>query len=341
MGRKFSSYIPAPGKRVYLAIGLLAFEIFIFTIFAENFLTIKNLSTVLINVSDLAIVSLGMTMLLIMGGIDISAGSALGVVGFMIAQLLFKEVHPIIIAFVAIAAGTLIGLINGLLITKFRIPDIIATLSTNSVFRALIFGLLGGKYLVGIPLKFKRLATGTLFGIPNTLIIIIVFFTVFWLVLTFTRYGRKVYAVGDNTEAAKALGININNIRLATYSIMGALIGFAALLYMGRVAVVEIGIGSDLAIRSIAVAVIGGTSVTGGRGSIIGTIAGALFMAFLKNGLVLLGMPSLAEPAVTGVLILLFVGIDVLADLKSTGKIKSRLLGRRLNIVDNKSKDIL
>jgi len=323
-----------PGKRVYLAIGLLAVEVLFFTVFAKNFMSVKNISTVLTNASDLAIVSLGMTMLLILGGIDISVGSALGVVGFLIAKLLLKQIDPVLIALIAIIAGSVIGLLNGILINKVQIPDIITTLGTNSIYRALIFGLLQGKYVVGLPLDFKGLATGVTFGFPNPLIILLVFYVIFWVILTFTKYGRQIYAVGDNVEASETLGINVKRVKIITYTIVGALVGFSALLYIGRVAIVEIGIGSDLAIRAIAVAVIGGTSVTGGRGSIIGTLAGVLFMAFLKNGLVLMGMPSLAEPAVTGFLILIFVAIDALVDFKTSEQIKSRIFGRRLAIID-------
>jgi ribose/xylose/arabinose/galactoside ABC-type transport system permease subunit len=304
-------FIPAPGRREYFTIVLLLVEVVFFSLMADRFLTFRNLETVLRNSTDLAVVSIGMTMVILIAGIDISAGSALGVVAIVVGWLLQAGFNSILIGAVAIMIGTVIGFINGSLITFARIPDIIATLGTANILRALIFGMLGGRWLTGLPSVYAPLTRGNIFGIPISLIILIVLYAGFWYLLTYRPIGRHIYAVGNSPEVATLAGIGTRRTRLLTYSLMGSLVGFASLLYVGRLGSVEITVGIDLAIASIAAVVIGGTSITGGRGSVVGTLAGVFFMAIMKNGILLLGIPSLWERAVVGTLLI----VSVVADL--------------------------
>lgn len=304
-------YIPKPSRREVFTIILLLVEIVIFAVIAPNFLNPVNLERVLRNATDLAIVSIGMTIVILMGGVDISVGSALGVVAIIVGWLLQANTNPVIIALAAVLVGTLIGTVNGLLITIARIPDIIVTLGTANIWRAAVFGMLGGEWLTGLPPVFAGLTRGRLLDIPISVFILLTFYILFWLVLTFLPIGRHIYAVGNSVEAAELAGINARRTRAIGYAILGGLVGFASLLYVGRLGSVEITVGNDLAIASIAAVVIGGTSITGGRGSVIGTLAGVLFIAVMRNGIVLLGIPSLWERAVVGILIVAFVTIDL------------------------------
>lgn len=310
--RRLRRYIPMPSRREYFTIFLLLAEIVIFALVAENFLSVRNFQTVLRNATDLAVIAIGMTMVILIGGIDISAGSALGVVAIVVGWLIQAGVHPLFIAAVAVALGTAIGTLNGLLITFARIPDIITTLGMSNILRALVFGMLGGRWLTGLPPVFAPLIRGEVLGIPVPLILILALYAVFWYLLTFRPFGRHIYAVGNGAEVATLAGINARRVRIATYALTGSLVGFGSLLYVGRLGSVEITVGNDLAIAAIAAVVIGGTSITGGRGSVVGTLAGVFFMAVMKNGILLIGIPSLWERAVVGALIVLSVAVDII-----------------------------
>lgn len=305
------TFIPGLGRRDLFTIGLVLLEVTIFSIVSENFLSGSNLRSVLRNATELSLVSIGMTIVILMGGIDISVGSALGVVAIIVGWLIQAEIHPLLIGITAILVGTIIGLINGLLITFGRIPDIIATLGMSNILRAAVFGMLGGQWITGLPPVFGLLVQGRFLGIPALIFVIFMFYSTFWVFLTFLPIGRHIYATGNNVEAAKLSGIDVRKTRIIAYMLLGSLVGFSSLLYVGRLGSVEITVGIDLPISAIAAVVIGGASVFGGRGSIIGTLAGVFFMAFMKNGLLLLGIPSLWERAVIGFLIIFSVGADL------------------------------
>ena len=325
-------FIPKPSRREYFTIVLLVVEVVIFAIVAENFLTARNLQTVLRNSTDLAVVAIGMTMVILIGGIDISAGSALGVVAIVVGWMLQANVHPLLVAGAAIALGTFIGTINGVLITFARIPDIIATLGMSNIMRALIFGMLGGQWLTGLPPVFAPLIRGRFVGIPVSIILVLALYSLFWYLLTYRPFGRHIYAVGNSAEVATLAGINARRVRITTYALMGSLIGIAALLYVGRLGSVEITVGNDLGMSAIAAVVIGGTAITGGRGSVVGTLAGVFFMAVMKNGILLLGIPSLWERAVVGALIVLSVAVDIVINRRIAKRQRRQVERQRLAV---------
>jgi ribose transport system permease protein/AI-2 transport system permease protein len=318
----FKRYIPKLNQREIFTIILLITEIIVFAIISPNFISRNNLETVLRNSTDLAVVAIGMTIVMILGGIDISVGSSMGVVAIFVGWMLEASVSPFIIALVAMLTGTMIGFINGILVTKAKIPAIIATLGTSSILRALVFGLLGGMrgWLTGLPRVFGFLTRGRFLGLPVPIFLLAFIYLVFWYLLTYTRIGRHIYAVGNSEEASILSGISTDRIVLLSFSILGALVGITALIYIGRLASVEITVGQDLPMAAIAATVIGGTSVKGGKGSVVGTLAGVLFIAIMRNGVVLLGIPSLWERAVVGILIV----ISVVVDLYITKRIEKR-----------------
>jgi len=329
-------YIPKPSRREFFTILLLAIEIVVFSFVSTNFLSFKNFETVLRNSTDLAVVSIGMTMVMILGGIDISVGSALGVVAIIVGWMLQAEINPFLIGLVAVIMGTVIGILNGLLITKARIPAIIATLGTSNILRAMIFGMLGGSWLTGLPRVFGLFTKGQIIGIPIPVFLLTIFYVLFWLFLTFFPSGRHIYAVGNSAEATKLSGVNADRTKVLAFALLGSLVGFSSLIYVGRLASVEITVGIDLPISAIAASVIGGTSVKGGKGSVIGTLAGVLFIAIMKNGIVLLGIPSLWEKAVVGFLIIVSVIIDLLVSARAEKRQRDQLSKQRLLSMENK-----
>lgn len=299
------------GRREVLTIALLVVEIIIFSFLSRNFLTRSNVFSVLRNASEVALVAIGMSMVMIIGGIDISVGSTLGVAAILISRTILAGYHPFLAVLVGVVVGLVIGAINGVLIAKARIVPIIATLGMSNILRASVFALLGGQWITGLQPILPAITMGSIAGVPSTVVLVVAFYIIFWYVLTYTRFGRYIHQAGNNAEAAKLAGIDADVIRLLSHAILGMLTGFAAVLYVSRMGGAEITVGDTLPIRAIAASVVGGVSVTGGRGSLVGTLAGVLFIDFLRNGIVLLGVPSLWEQFVVGVMIVISVALDL------------------------------
>lgn len=305
-------YVPRPGRREYVTFLLLVVEIILFGILAPNFLTVDNLIRVVQNNAEIAMVSIGMTIVMLLGGIDLSVGSVMGVIAIVIGYMLQAKVNIFIIVAVAILIGIGVGFINGFLVAKFNIPDMIVTIATMNIWKAVIFALLGGKWLTGLNPSWGAVTRARVLGIPVLLLLIIAVYALFYYFLMYRRFGRYIYATGCNPHSANLSGINVKKIRLVSYCISGGIAAFAAMLYIARMGSVEMTIGSDLPIACIAAVTIGGTGAKGNgkRGSVIGTLAGVLFIAFLKNGIVILGIPSLLENCFIGMLIVLSVLFD-------------------------------
>ena len=313
-------YIPLPGYREYLTIGLLIVEIILFSLLSGNFFTSENLGRIVQNSAELAIISIGVTMVIIMSGIDLSVGSALGICAIVVGKMLVANINPLLILLTVLTIGAVIGLINGVLITSMKIPDIIVTLATMNIWRAVVFGLLGGVWITGLPDVFGGLLSSHVAGIPVVFLLVLLLYAIFWYVMTFRPFGRHIYAIGTNEEAAKLAGIHVTRTRIMAYGLLGMIVGFASIMYTSRMGSVEMTVGTDLALQSIAAVVIGGTAITGGRGSLVGTLAGVLFIAVMRNGIVILGVPSLLEKAIIGTLILL----SVIADIVLQRRLKRR-----------------
>lgn len=305
-------YIPKPGRREYVTFLLLVVEIILFGILAPNFLTVDNLIRVVQNNAEIAMVSIGMTIVMLLGGIDLSVGSVMGVIAIVIGYMLQAKVNIFIIIVTAVLIGIGVGFINGFLVSKFNIPDMIVTIATMNIWKAVIFALLGGKWLTGLNPSWGAVTRARVLGIPVLLLLIIAVYAVFYYFLMYRRFGRYIYATGCNPQSANLSGINVKKVRLISYCISGGIAAFAAMLYIARMGSVEMTIGSDLPIACIAAVTIGGTGAKGNgkRGSVIGTLAGVLFIAFLKNGIVILGIPSLLENCFIGTLIVLSVLFD-------------------------------
>ncbi len=316
----FAKYIPRPGRREYVTFILLFIEIAIFGLLNENFLTAANLVRVIQNAAEIAIVSIGMTIVMLLGGIDLSVGSVMGVIAIIAGYMMQAKVNIFVILLAAIGIGIILGIINGFFITKFNIPDIIVTLATMNIWRAVIFMLLGGKWLTGLNPEYSAVTRAKFFEIPVLLLLIIFVYGLFYYILMYRKFGRHIYATGSNPNSAKLSGINTNKIKLASYSILGGIVAISAMLYIARMGSVEMTIGNDLPISCIAAVTIGGTGVKGGgkRGSVIGTLAGVLFIAFMRNGIVISGVPSLLENCFIGLLIIFSIIFDILTAKKKT-----------------------
>jgi ribose transport system permease protein len=287
----------------------------------DRFLTVENGVNVLRQISVNLCLSIGMTMIIIAGGIDLSVGSVLALSGAVAAGLLKSGVAltPLGVALqfttlgaivAGVAVGAALGAFNGLAITRFALPPFVATLGMLSISRGLTMLWTGGHPITTLGREFGLLGTGMVMGIPMPVWIAGALAVLFTAVTRRTRFGRHLYAVGGNERAAALSGLNVQRIKLAVYTLGGALAGVAGLLTTARLDAADpnVGVGDEL--NSIAAVVIGGTSLSGGRGSIVGTVIGCLIIGVLNNGLVLLAVSPFWQQVVKGFVILAAVAID-------------------------------
>lgn len=301
---------------------LLVLELVVFATLSDSFLTSGNMANVILNSVDLALIAGGLTLVIILGGIDVSTGPALGVVAWVVGTLTVADVPAPLVVILAIALGGLMGLINGAIVSLLNVTAIIATLGTAAIWQTTLFGLWGGTDLFAPPVS-TYAAADRLFGVPTVAFLVVLVYAALWYVSRYRAFGRHVYAVGNDIEAARLSGVRVRRVTLSTYVLVGSLVGLAAVVYMARVGVVQASSGADLSLAAIAAVVVGGTSITGGRGSVIGTLFGVLFIAVLQNGVVLAGVPPLWNGVLVGLFILVAVGIDVVSD-----RVSARRAGR-------------
>lgn len=288
---------------------------------AENFLTVNNGLNVLLQISVNLCLSIGMTLIILTGGIDLSVGAVLALSGAVAAGLLKNgltlawfgvqlQFTPFGAVLAGIGVGLVLGWSNGMLITRFRLPPFVATLGMLSIARGLTMRWTGGFPVNGLGPVFGFIGTGYWLGVPVMVWISAGLMGLFYVVCKHTTLGRYIYAVGGNERAASFSGLNVNRIKVWVYALGGALSGLAGLLLMSRLdsATPNAGIGFEL--DSIAAVVIGGTSLSGGRGSVLGTALGCLIIGVLNNGLVLLGVDATWQLVIKGVVIILAVIVD-------------------------------
>ena len=299
---------------------LLIQEYGIFLAFSnEYFLTAGNISNVLLQTSINGILAIGMTFVILTRGIDLSVGSVVALAGMVAASFVTTSAtagvsggpYPVVLALaIGILVGVVSGSIVGLIVSRFSVPAFVATLGMLSAARGmtLIYG--GGKPVPGLVPAFRWIGTGNVFGIPMPGVILAGVFALSWWILTRTRFGRYIYAVGGNPHAAKTSGIDVARIRFLVYVISGALSGLAGMILSARTgsALPQAGIAYEL--DAIAAVVIGGTSLSGGVGRVTGTLIGALIIGVMNNGLDLLGIQSYYQQVLKGALIVGAVMLD-------------------------------
>lgn len=298
-----------PMSRV-LALLLLCIVI---TILNPNFLKLTNLINILRQATPQIIVALGMTIVLLTGGIDLSVGSTMTfasvVAGYFLTQT--KELPWYLAASAGLAAGAAIGLLNGLMIAKIKLPLPIATYGMLWIGRGLSFALMGTTPFYGFADGFRKCGRGYWLGLPVPIWIMLVVCALMLFLLRCTVFGRKIYAVGSNADAAQASGIRSDRVLLWVYALSGTLAALAGMLLTARLNAVDQDIGEPYLLPALASPVMGGTSMAGGEGSIGGSIIGSLLMVVILNGMNLLNISSLWQQLALGLVMLLAVWLDV------------------------------
>ncbi|MDQ8187656.1 ribose ABC transporter permease [Pelagicoccus sp. SDUM812002] len=304
--------------RSLLALGLMVIAL---SFLSEQFLTPENGFNILRQISVNLCLSIGMTLVIVSGGIDLSVGAILGLAGAVAAGLLKNGLvlPPLGVALVftttgailaAVLVGGAAGWINGFVITRFRIPPFVATLGMLSIARGLTMLWTGGFPVTGLGESFGKLGTGAFIGVPMPVWIMLVLAGIFVVVTKKARFGRHLYAVGGNERAARLTGLRVNRIKVAVYTLAGALAGVAGLIVTSRLDSAQPNAGLGYELDSIAAVVIGGTSLSGGRGTVMGTVLGCLIIGVLNNGLFLLNVSPFWQQVIKGGVILLAVAID-------------------------------
>lgn len=278
------------------------------------FMSPQNLLNVARQASLTAILGTGMTFVILTGGIDLSVGSMVALSSVCGGLLMWEFGWPMWPAvLVMVFVGALCGLINGAIVTLGRIPPFIVTLGTMQIFRGAALQVTDGKPifdLTSLQPSFAMWGTGDVAGIPAPVIITLVVFLIGFLILRYTRLGLYTYAIGGNEQATRFSGVRINRYKLGVYGLMGATAGVAAVMWSSRLNSTQPTVATGEELNAIAAVVIGGTSLFGGEGSIVGTLIGALLMAVIRNGLTLLHVPSFYQQMVIGAVVVLAVLID-------------------------------
>lgn len=290
-------------------IGLLII-IITFSFLSPVFFTIPNLLNILQQSSINALIALGMTLVIISGGIDLSVGPTAALSAVLGATMMVAGV-PVPLAILAtLGIGAICGVFSGSLVAYARLQPFIVTLGGLSLFRAVALIYTGGNPVFGIPTEFRSLINSEIFGIPTPIVIVAVIALVLWTVMNKTPLGEYILAVGGNEEAARVAGVPVKRTKVTVFVISGTLASLASLILIGRLGAAEPTIGNLWELDAIAAAAIGGASLMGGKGSVVGTIIGAIILGALRNGLTLLNIQAFYQLLATGLIIIIAMLID-------------------------------
>lgn len=294
----------------------LAAIVVIVTVQAPRFLQISNLRQILLSVSILAIVAVGQTLVVLTRNVDLSVASSVGLVAYVVRDLLRD--HPDIGIPAAIAAGLLIGAllgaINGALVTIGGVPAIVATLGTLYVYRGVVFAIGGGELITAseVPQGFRDIALSRPWGIPTPIIVAAAVALVFAYLLRSTRFGRELYAVGSNPEAARLVGLSVGRRVFTAFVLCGLLCGLAGVLWGARFGSIDARAATGIELQVIAAVVLGGVNIFGGSGTVLGAVLGAILLGTIQNALIILRLNQFWLQAISGAAILLAVTADAL-----------------------------
>ena len=310
-------------RSVFLALvrfrelSIIIFILLLIAVVAANapaFLTAPNFRNILLNISILTIVALGQTMVIITRGIDLSVSSMIGLVAMMVSftVVAFPAVPPALAMLLGILLGGILGSFNGLIITAGKVPPIIATLGTLSIYRGMVFLYSGGTWINSfeMPAGYRALAKAAPLGVANIILFAAVVAIAVYFFLNHTRPGRDIYAVGSNPEAARVSGIPVQRTLFMVYVISGLLAGMAAVLWASRFESAQTNTALGFELQTVAAAVVGGVNIFGGSGTVPGVILGAFLLGTIENALILVRISPFWQLAAQGLLILVAVVVD-------------------------------
>ena len=312
MTKELTEYLPNDLLEKYgIYIGFFAVFVF-FCFMSPNFLSQRNVFNIIVQSSVIAIIAIGETIVISTGGIDLSVGSVVALVSVALGLMLISPLPIFLAVSFSILLGTAVGLVNGLIISYGNMPSFIVTLGMMSIAKGAALMLNGGQPVASLPMGFDKIATTDIFGVPIFVVYVIVAYSIMFIILNKHKLGRYIYAIGDNEAAARLSGINVKKIRTTSFVFGVLFAGIGAVMLTARLNYATPLSGSGFELDAIAAAVIGGTALSGGKGSIVGTVVGALLLGTLKNGLTLMNVSSFFQQVIIGTVIILAVFVDKL-----------------------------
>ncbi|RKL67066.1 ribose ABC transporter permease [Salipaludibacillus neizhouensis] len=296
-------------QEVILLLVLIGVIIF-FSIMSPTFLTGGNLINIIRQVALLGIIAAGMTMVLLIGGIDLSVASNVAFTSVVMGMLITAGIPPWIAIIVGIIAGVFVGAVNGLIVTRVGIPALITTLGMLTMLRGTTFVITGGYPVFGFPESIRFFGNGYLLGIPVPAIIMVAVFVGVYILLYKTYIGRHIYALGGNLEATRLSGINTKKVQMLVYMLSGFFCSIAGLILLGRLNSGQPNALQGFELEVVTAVVLGGVSIFGGQGKLIGVVLGVFILGVLANGLVILNINEFYQMVISGAVLLVAVGID-------------------------------
>jgi ribose transport system permease protein len=291
---------------VFMVVLLILF----FSITAKNFLSINVMVTILRQVAITGIVSVGMTFVMLTGGIDLSVGAISGLTGIIASTMMLNGSHTVLSCAVALISAAVLGAINAFLITKWGLPPLIATLGIMTSARGLAFIISGGFSVINFNPNFTNFSKASLWFIPYPVLFTALIFLLAYFILNKMRIGRYIYGVGGNEEASRLSGINVNRIKLFAYMFSGVLAGIAGLVYLSRLGSGQAGAGTGYEMDAITAVVLGGVSISGGEGKVGMVAIGVLIMGILSSGMVMLNINDYVQQVVRGLVMICAVALS-------------------------------
>lgn len=278
----------------------------------DTFFTASNLAVVARQISLSAIIAMGMTLVILTGGIDLSVGSVVAITSVIVGLVMVRMNMPIWVAIIAgITVGVVVGLLNGIMIVRTKVPPFIITLGMMGLARGAALVITKGSSISGFPPSYLDIGQGFIFNlIPIPVVIAVVLAIIVHIILSRTAFGRRIYLLGSNEEAALLSGININSMKVAIFTICSALAAVEAVIETSRMATGQPASGSGYELTAIGAVIIGGASMLGGEGTILGTMLGAILLGLITNGLILMGISSYWQQVFSGTIIILAVALD-------------------------------
>lgn len=323
-------FISALKKSTMTAIGaVLVLMVILASIFSPYFLDIYNLQSLIRDLAFIGMIGIGQSLLLLIGELDLSVGKIASLCGIMSGIMMMHwGLNPYMSLLMALLLGLMLGCLNGMIITKLRLNAMVATIGMQGVYGGINLVLTKGKAITGIPASIHIFGKGNLGPIPFPFIFTIIILILVLFLAKKTKTGRYIYAIGNNKDAAKVLGIKVDKIRVMIYSIVGGISALAGILYVARLGSAQSSIGETWPMNSIAASVIGGVALTGGVGNPAGALIGAAIISIIQNMIVLFGVNVYWQSAVSGLVVVIAISFSSLSAILKEKKQKKIKLSR-------------
>ncbi len=304
---------------------ILALTVLVVELVNPRFLSVQNISDLLVQIAQFAILSTGLMCVILLGEIDISVGSLAGLLSAILGLLVSSshaKFDPILAILVMVSVGVAGGYLNGLLVTKAKIPSIIATLGMMTIYRGTTEALLGGQWVKDIPESVRFWGTGKLLGVPVPIVVSVIWIALVTYLLSQTPFGRRLFACGSNAHSAELRGLPINRIKLIAFVILGLSVSLTTLVTAPQLSVIESGFGTSWELFVVTCVIVGGVQVQGGQGSVVGVLLAVMLLSLIRTALIFLKLGDQAiywERTIQGALIVGAVSLDRVSHKKSKG----------------------